>query len=178
MFGVIERERGLPMSIATGVIGVTPWRKTERAATTIGTRQLQHPDEAIGREVAQNRRTWAALERLGVHEGAELPLHFYFETAGAEADRELADYLRVACGCTIVTEADGLAGTTPPMTLSLKAIDDWVRGLLYAGYRHGGCRFAGWTATVSVGGTPPAEKCQELDSRRVGAVNDEIACGF
>jgi len=166
------------MSIAAGVIGVTPWRKSERAASTTGARQARHPDEVIGSEVAQNRRTWAALERLGVREGAELPLQFYFETAGADADRELAEYLRAACGYTVEIEAEGLAGTTPPMTVGPAALDDWVRGMLYAGYRHGGCAFAGWTATVRLGGSKAPEKCQEADAGRVAALNDGIACGF
>ena len=164
------------MSIATGVIRVTPWRKTERATTRSG---VGHPDEAIGREVAQNRRTWAALERLGVREGAELPLHFFFETAGTDADCELAEFLRDECGYTVMLESDGLAGTTPPMTLGPAAIDDWVRELLYAGYQHGGCAFAGWTATVSLGGTKPAQElCRQLDSAPVAAVNDGIALRF
>jgi hypothetical protein len=164
------------MSIATGVIGITPWRRKKERATAKD--RLQHPDEAIGREVAQNRRTWAALERLGVREGAEFPLHFYFETAGAKADRLLAEYLRDDCGYRVVAEPDGLAGTTPPMTLSLPAIDDWVRGMLYAGYQHGGCAFAGWTATVSLGGTPVPELCREVDSPRVAPVNDGMRCDF
>jgi hypothetical protein len=171
MFGAIDLRGGFPMSIATGVIGVTPWRTAERATTSPG---LRHPDEAIGAELAQNRRTWAALERLGVRQGAELPLHFFFETAGPEADRELAGYLREA-GYTIVVEDDGLAGTTPPMALGPEAIDDWVRGMLYAGYHHGGCVFAGWTATVSLGG---GGVCREVDSADVAAVNDEIDCAF
>jgi hypothetical protein len=159
------------MSIATGVIGVTPWHKTKRATTSP---ELRHPDEAIGREIAQNRRTWAALERLGVRQGAELPLQFFFETAGAEADRELADVLREG-GYTVVLEQDGLAGTTRPMALSPEAIDDWVRGMLYVGYQHGGCVFAGWTATVSIGS--PA-LCREVDSADVVRENDKISCGF
>lgn len=164
------------MSIAAGVIGVTPWRKVERATTT--NRVLRHPDEAIGAEVAQNRRTWAALERLGVREGAELPLHFYFETAGEEADSKLAEFLRSECGYKVEREPEGLAGTTPPMRVGPAAIDDWVRGLLYAGYQNGGCAFAGWTATISIGGPREAKQCQELDSGGVKTENDEIAGVF
>ena len=163
------------MTMATGVSGVTPWRKTERATTESMGPQARHPDEAIGREVAQNRRTWAALERLGVRVGAELPLHFYFETAGAEADNALAEHLRSA-GYTITVEKDGIAGTTPAMPLAPEAIDDWVRGLLYAGYQYGGCAFAGWTATVAVGGAPVSDQCQELDTFGVAAANDRKSC--
>lgn len=164
------------MSIATGVAGITPWRKTERATTTSRAVKAQHPDEAIGREAAQNRRTWAALERLGVLDGAELPLHFYFETAGPEAGGELAEYLRDGCGYTVVFEPEGLACTTPPMKVSLAAIDEWVSSLLYAGYQLGGCAFAGWTATVSLGGMPTPELCKALDNSRVAPMNDKSRC--
>jgi hypothetical protein len=148
----------------------------KRATTT--PRVLRHPDEAIGAEAAQNRRTWAALERLGVREGAELPLQFYFETAGEDADRELAGFLRNECGYNVDAELEGLAGTTPPIPVGPAALDEWVRGMLYAGYQHGGCAFAGWTAIVSVGGEPTAGECRELDCGGVKAKNDETAGVF
>jgi hypothetical protein len=175
MFGVVKEERGFPMGIATGVLGVTPWRKSERATTAS---RVRHPDEAIGAEVAQNGRTWAALERLGVREGAELPLQFFFETAGEEADCELAGFLRSEYGYRVEHEPEGLACTTPPMRLGQAALDDWVREMLYAGYQHGGCAFAGWTATVTLGGAEDSTPCRQLDSGCVTSANDEIAGVF
>lgn len=121
----------------------------------------RHPDEVISAEIAQNAKSWAALSRLGVRDGDELPLVFYFETAGSRADRELARFLRREAGYKIVIEPDGLTGWTPPIALGRAALDDWVRKLLYASYAHGGCVFAGWTATVPVGrrsvASPPAD---------------------
>src|SRR5262249_30265470 len=38
-----------------------------------------HPEDLLGRELAQNAKTWAALQRLGVHEGSEIPLDFFFQ---------------------------------------------------------------------------------------------------
>ena len=164
------------MSIATEVIGVTPWRKTERATTTSRAVEAQHPDEAIGREAAQNRRTWAALERLGVREGAELPLHFYFETAGAGADGELARYFRDRCGYKVVLEPDGLACTTPPMSSA--------RPPSTTGFAACSMPATSMAAASSPAGRRPsasaarrsAQQCQELDTSRVAAVNDEIVC--
>jgi hypothetical protein len=114
----------------------------------------RHPDEVISGEIAQNAKSWAALRRLGVRDGDELPLVFHFETAGAQADSDLAEFLRSEAGYEIVIERDGLTGWTPPIALGRAALDDWVRKLLYASYAHGGCVFAGWTATVAVGRRP------------------------
>src|SRR5262249_62367932 len=66
-----------------------------------------HPEELLERALAQNASTWAALERLGVQEGSEIRLDFFFETGGPDADRELADFLRNATGHHVVVEADG-----------------------------------------------------------------------
>ena len=73
----------------------------------------RHPDEVISAEIAQNAKSWAVLRRLGVRDGDELPLVFYFETAGSRADRELAGFLRSEAGYKIVIEPDGLTGWTP-----------------------------------------------------------------
>jgi hypothetical protein len=105
-------------------------------------------DEALARELERNAATWAALELLGVREGAELPVHFCFESAGAEADRELADYLRNETGYEVEIEPAGVSGRRPAMPLSPAALDEWVATMLHVGAGHG-CAFAGWTVTVT-----------------------------
>ncbi len=108
----------------------------------------RHPEELIGREIAQNAKTWAALMRLGVRNGTRLPLHFFYETGGPEADEELAEFLRHDAGYEVTIEPDGVSGRTPPMPLSSAALDAWVWTMLCASHMHGGAAFAGWTATV------------------------------
>jgi hypothetical protein len=129
--------------------------KVELRAITLGRKRVGRivgscrcPDEVISDELAQNARSWEALRRLGVRPGAKLPLVFLFETAGPEADRELAQFLRRQAGYRVVIDEDGLTGWTPPLALDRPALDDWVRMMLYAGYEHGGCGFSGWTAIV------------------------------
>ncbi len=108
-----------------------------------------HPEELLVREFAQNAKTWTALQRLGVQEGNEIALDFFFQTAGPDADRELAEFLGSVPGYRVVVEPDGVSGRTRPMAVSAMALDDWVRAMLYAGFEHGRCPFAGWTATLS-----------------------------
>lgn len=110
-----------------------------------------HPDEVIAREVAQNRQTWEALQRLGVGEGAKLCLEFVYESGGAGGDRELAEYLRSETDYALEIEDGGVTGSTQPMAVSPEALDDWVAWMVLAGHDHGGCAFDGWTATVSAG---------------------------
>ncbi len=110
-----------------------------------------HPDEVIAREVAQNRETWEALERLGVAAGAKLRLEFVYETGGEAGDRELAGYLRRETDYDVEIETGGVTGQTRPMSVDAQALDDWVAWMVFAGHDHGGCAFDGWTATVSAG---------------------------
>jgi hypothetical protein len=108
-----------------------------------------HPEELLGREFAQNAKTWAALQGLGVREGSEIAFDFFFQTAGPDADRQLAEFISSLTGYQVVVEPDGVSGHTPPMAVSPTALDDWVRAMLYAGFEHGRCQFAGWTTTLS-----------------------------
>jgi hypothetical protein len=120
-----------------------------RARVGIPARTSWHPEDLLERELAQNAKTWAALQRLGVGEGSEIPLDFFFQTAGPDADRKLAEYLRSLTDYQVVVEPDGVSGRTRPMPLSAIALDEWVRSMLYTGCEHGRCQFAGWTATLS-----------------------------
>jgi hypothetical protein len=108
-----------------------------------------HPEELLERRLARNATIWAALQRLGVQAGSEIRLDFFFQTGGRDADRELAEFLRSEFDHEVVVETDGISGRTRPMVVTASALDEWVRAMLYAGFEHGGCPFAGWSATVS-----------------------------
>jgi hypothetical protein len=90
----------------------------------------------------QNARTWEVLERLGVREGTELALDFSFASAGPDADRELAGYLR-QLGYKAEIEPGEVRGRTHPMLVGLDALDSWVASMIAVSYT-----FEGWTATV------------------------------
>jgi hypothetical protein len=115
----------------------------------VATKAAWRPEELLELRLARNATTWAALQRLGVEEGNEIRLDFFFETGGRDADRELAEFLRRELNHQVVVEVDGISGRTPPMVVSARALDEWARAMLYAGFEHGECRFAGWTATVT-----------------------------
>jgi len=99
-------------------------------------------DDLLAKHLAQNARTWAVLERLGVREGAELSLAFAFEARGPAADETLAEQLRHELGYIAEVDEDGVSGCTTPMPVSPAAIDDWVSSMLRLG------AFSGWMATV------------------------------
>jgi hypothetical protein len=107
-----------------------------------------HPEELLARERARNELTWACLARLGIAEGDELGLDFFYETAGVEGDRKLAAFLRCEAAYEVIVETEGVKGRTPRMPVGPSALDLWVETMLYAGYEHGRCAFSGWTATV------------------------------
>jgi hypothetical protein len=109
---------------------------------------LQAIDDVLALEIAQNARTWATLGRLGVVEGTELALDFFYETGGPEADQELAAFLRSEAGYEVAVEPEGVTGRTPSMPVSAATLDAWVATMLRWSWEHGGCAFAGWTATV------------------------------
>ena len=125
-----------------------------------------HADEVLARQSAENAETWEMLQRLGVSEGNELPLEFVYESGGPAADRVLAEFLRSEAGYRAEVDADGITGWTPPMALSPAALDGWTETMMREGHDHGGCVFAGWTASPAAG----------ADGRRPG-VEGRIAAG-
>ena len=137
MLTASPRKRG---GIFAGLLGSA---RTERRVDA-----CPYPDEVIGREYARNKVTWASLARLGIVEGTELALDFFYETAGADADRELAAFLNGKAGYEVVIETDGVTGRTPLMPIGPTALDKWVESMLHAGYEHGRCAFSGWSTTI------------------------------
>jgi hypothetical protein len=119
--------------VSTGVIEAS----FPAAARSAASLRAPH-DDLLAKHLAQNARTWAVLERLGVSEGAELSLAFVFDGGGAA----LADQLRNVLGYTAEVDADGVSGRTTPMAVSPQTLDDWVSSMLRLG------AFTGWTATV------------------------------
>ena len=134
-------------AVIGGLQGV---RKRQRARLELGSPHVTWDvDAELERACAKNAASWKALERLGVRAGEERPLDFYFESAGSLADRRLVDFLRVELGYDAEADGDGVSGRAPARALSPEALDRWVYELLLAGYQCGGCRFAGWSATVT-----------------------------
>ena len=126
-----------------------------------------HPDEVMARERARNARTWEALVRLGVREGAEIALEFAYESGGPAADRVLAEFLRQETGYRVEVEPEGITGWTPPIPVSPSSLDAWITKMVLAGHDHGGCAFDGWTATLSAGrGRRAPEADVQLGPRR------------
>jgi hypothetical protein len=129
--------------------GLQGARKRQQTRLELGSPHVvRHVDAEVERELAKNAATWKALERLGVRTGEERPLHFYFESAGARADRRLVDFLCGELGYDAEADGDGVSGRTPARALSPEILDRWVYEMLIAGHQCG-CRFAGWSATVS-----------------------------
>jgi hypothetical protein len=137
-------------STAAVIDGLHGARKRQRARLELGSPNVTWDiDAELERALAKNAATWGALERLGIREGQELPIHFYFESAGALVDKRLAGFLRSELGYDAEADADGVNGRTPPLTLSPELLDRWVYEMFLAGYQCGGCRFVGWSATVT-----------------------------
>jgi hypothetical protein len=137
-------------STAAVIGGLQGARARQRARLELGSPHVAWDvDTELQRELAKNASTWRALERLGVQSGQELPVHFYFESAGTLADRRLAGFLRAELGYDAEADSDGVSGRTAPFELSPELLDRWVYEMLLAGYQCGGCRFAGWSATVT-----------------------------
>ena len=120
--------------VSTGVIDVS----LPAAGRSAASLRAPHQD-LLAKHLAQNARTWAVLERLGVRDGAELSLAFAFDGGGAALAHRLEDEL----GYTAEVDTDGVSGCTTPMPVSPRALDDWVGSMLRLG------AFSGWTATVS-----------------------------
>jgi hypothetical protein len=119
--------------VSTGFIEVA-LPATGRSAASL---RASH-DDLLAKHLAQNARTWAVLERLGVQEGSELSLAFVFAGGGAA----LADRLTHELGYTAEADAEGVSGCTTPIAVSPRTLDDWVSAMLRLG------AFSGWTATV------------------------------
>ena len=130
--------------------GLEEDRKRRRALHKVGSPHVPWNVEAeLERQLPKNASSWKALERLGVRAGEERPLDFYFETAGALADRRLVDFLCGELGYDAEADDDGVSGRTPVRALSPETLDRWVYEMLLAGFRCGGSRFAGWSVTVT-----------------------------
>src|SRR5262249_51206520 len=120
---------------------------------------------------ARKDGTGGILGRLEVAETCELPLAFVFETGGPEADARLAAYLEAEAGYEVWIVQGGVSGRTEPVELSSEALEAWVRAMLGAGRRFGGCAFGGWAVALSRAEAPapttaPAKRGMPRPGRR------------
>jgi len=107
-----------------------------------------HPDDVLPDLLAINEHSWGALQRLGVDEETKLTLHFDYEGDDAAANQQLVDFLSRETDYDVKVASNGVTGSTGPRTLSLEALDEWVRWMVLAGYEHGRCKFDGWDSVV------------------------------
>jgi hypothetical protein len=108
------------------------------------------PQDLISAMLARNAQLWIALTEAGVTEETELRLDFFYDSAGAAADAELAAFLTSETDYEVLqtSEQYGVTGSTQPTTVTQQKLDDWVTWMVLAGYEHGRCKFDGWGAPI------------------------------
>jgi hypothetical protein len=100
--------------------------------------------------VARNGQLSEALQQAGVTEATEPRLDFFYDSAGDEADAQLAHFLRSETDYDVQQDSEeyGVTGSTQPITVSRQVLDDWVAWMVLAGHENGRCKFDGWGAAV------------------------------
>ena len=130
----------------------------------------ESPDEyarVLDAHLEVNPKSWEALQERGVDEDTPLQLDFEFTAVDEDATRSLMRFL----GTTTDYEYKGGArnqedgsqrwmvlGTTPPMTLSLDTLNEWVTRMADDGREHGPAVFDGWGARIPDGVKPVKRK--------------------
>jgi hypothetical protein len=137
------------MSVKTGsdtVVAGVPleWANARRHPARVA----EATDDLLPREIERIEENLAVLRRLGVSESTELPVSFVYESAGPEADTELAAFLMGETDYRVTIEPEGVSGITTPIVMSVERLASWVSAMLRAGAMNGGCAFGGWTVAV------------------------------
>jgi hypothetical protein len=98
--------------------------------------------------------TLAALRARGLTDISTVRLDFTYDAPGAAEAEQLADFLAMATDYDVEvtrTAKVGLrrrgwlvTGTTQQTHVTSEIINDWIRWMVLAGAKHGGCRFDGW----------------------------------
>ncbi len=106
------------------------------------------PEEEIAAHQKRSRAAWEALEKHDVTEASDLKLDFFYDVPGADAAKELADFLRTETDYDVEFNEESVTGTTQPKTVNPSILDEWVEWMVLAGYENGRCKFDGWGADV------------------------------
>jgi Regulator of ribonuclease activity B len=104
-----------------------------------------------------NRVMWAELQENGVTAETEVRLDFSYRAPGQHEAEALAGAIRSRIGYDVEAHSEKSAlsgrtnwtvvGTTPPTSLSLEELDDWVTRMVEWGNAHT-CEFGGWSAAI------------------------------
>jgi len=117
--------------------------------------QDQHYEDILGKQLAMNRQTWAALQKHGVAEGRQLRLDFSYNAPNREAADRLCALLRGQTDYEVEVESGGsslrrkwwVEGRTQNTAVSPAVLDQWVTWMVNAG-KEQSCDFDGWGTPV------------------------------
>lgn len=100
-------------------------------------------------QIALTRATWARLQELGVIDGSELQLDFFYAAPTSARATQLQLFLEQQTDYEAQVTADRdqwiLRGQTQRAPLSLAIVEQWVDWMVTAGLRFE-CVFDGWGA--------------------------------
>jgi hypothetical protein len=114
-----------------------------------------HYEDILGKQLAMNRQTWAALQKHGVAEGRQLRLDFSYNAPNRVAADTLCVLLRGQTDYEVEVESGGsflrrkwrVEGRTHNTAVSPALLDQWVTWMVNAG-KEQSCDFDGWGARV------------------------------
>jgi Regulator of ribonuclease activity B len=118
-------------------------------------RIVTHDEDILGKQLAMNRQTWAALQRHGVTAESKLRLDFSYNATSREAANSLCSLLREQKEYEVEIESSGsflrrkwrVEGRTQETAVSPEILDHWVTWMVTAGKQHS-CDFDGWGTSV------------------------------
>lgn len=121
-------------------------------------------DHLLKAHLDVNPQSWAAMELRGVGPDTPLQLDFEYTAPGEDEVRALMRHLRTTTdyefkGGARDNPKDGtrrwmVLGTTPPMTMSLAGLNEWVTEMVMHGRDGGPADFDGWGVSTP-GDAPP-----------------------
>ncbi|MDO8302707.1 MAG: hypothetical protein Q7T18_05660 [Sedimentisphaerales bacterium] len=129
------------------------------------------------KQLILNERIWTALRNSGVTDGDEFCFNFKFIAHTRSAGKSLQEFLCGRPDYDADVALEGLfrerwivRGATPPMKASKSVVDQWVVGMMMAGFKHR-CDFCGWWVwkyNLAQSGIFDSKKlsCDIIESRR------------
>jgi hypothetical protein len=117
--------------------------------------QDAHYETILAKQLAMNRRTWAALQNHGVTAESMLRLAFSYNSASREAAESLCALLREQTDYEVNVGSSGsflcrkwrVEGRTQETAVSPEILDQWVIWMVTAG-KERSCDFDGWGTSV------------------------------
>ena len=114
-----------------------------------------HYESILGKQLAMNRQTWAALQKHGVTPESKLRLDFSYNATSCEAADKLCALLHEQTDYETKVESSGsflrrkwrVEGRTQETAVSPEILDQWVTWMVTAG-KERSCDFDGWGTSV------------------------------